>query len=229
MEQAAATRSSTDIVPFEGVHVPGIVGPQAAGAALKTQPRPSAGPEVSDADLLAGIAAGDLAPLGELYDRYARDVWRAARRSVSDPADAEDAVHATFLGLPRIAASYDGRASCRGWLCGIAVRLAMRHRRGAGRFSRMLGAFAHTSKGGGHPASDPERQASSNEELAALDRALGALSAKKRAVFVLVEIEGLSAEEASRALEIPAATARTRLFHARRELQEALRKRGVQG
>jgi RNA polymerase sigma-70 factor (ECF subfamily) len=45
-------------------------------------------------------------------------------------------------------------------------------------------------------------------------------------VFVLVELEGLSAEEAARALDIPAATARTRLFHARRELQEAM-ERGI--
>jgi RNA polymerase sigma-70 factor (ECF subfamily) len=41
-------------------------------------------------------------------------------------------------------------------------------------------------------------------------------------VFVLVELEGLSAEEAARVLEIPAATVRTRLFHARHELQAAM-------
>jgi DNA-directed RNA polymerase specialized sigma24 family protein len=41
-------------------------------------------------------------------------------------------------------------------------------------------------------------------------------------VFVLVELEGLTAEDAARALGIPAATVRTRLFHARRELQDAL-------
>ena len=55
-----------------------------------------------------------------------------------DAVDAEDVVHTLFLKLPQIAPSYDGRANCRGWLCGIAVRLAMRHRRGAGRFRRML-------------------------------------------------------------------------------------------
>lgn len=194
---------------------------------MNTRPRPSSPPAPSDAELLTAVAAGELAPLGELYDRYARDVWRAVRRTMRNGSDVEDVVHATFLGLRRIAASYDGRASCRNWLCGIAVRLAMRHRRGAGRFQRMLGAFADAVRVRG-PARDPERETGNQEELAALQRALGTLSEKKRAMFVLVELEGLSPEEAARALAIPAATARTRLFNARRELQEALRREGVQ-
>lgn len=191
------------------------------------RPRRSREADVSDAQILVDIAGGDLEPLGELYDCYARDVWRAARRFLPDGVDVEDVVHATFLNLPRIAGAYDARATtCRNWLCGIAVRLAMRHRRGAGRLRRVLGWFAHAPAG---PAtSDPERQASDKQELAILDRAVASLSEKKRAVFVLVELEGLSAAEAARALEIPAATARTRLFHARRELHEALRRAGVQ-
>lgn len=185
----------------------------------------SASAEITDAELLVRVADGDLEPLGELYDRYARDVWRAVQRTLRDEGDVDDVLHATFMNLPKIASSYDGRASCRNWLCGIGVRLAMRHRRGAGRFRRMLGAFAYAPPP--RSVADPERQASHNQELAALDRALGRLSEKKRAIFVLVELEGLSAEEAARALEIPAATARTRLFHARRELQEALGRGGA--
>jgi RNA polymerase sigma-70 factor (ECF subfamily) len=186
--------------------------------------RRSPAKQATDAELLTDVATGSLGALGDLYDRYARDVWRAVRRSLPDGTDVEDVVHATFLGLPQIAPSYDGRTSCRNWLCGIGVHLAMRHRRGAGRFRRMLDAFAHTLVG--RSTTDPERRASGNEDLAALRRALARLSEKKRAVFVLVEIEGLSAEEASRALEIPIATVRTRLFHARRELQAALREVG---
>jgi len=180
---------------------------------------------VGDPGLVRAVAAGDLGALGELYDRYARDVWRAARRSLLDSEDAEDVVHTTFMKLPEIAPSYDGRTSCRNWLCGIAVRLAMRHRRSAGRFRRMLGAFAHTVVG--RSSGDPELDASGSQELGLLESALAKLTEKKRVVFVLVELEGLSTEEAAAALEIPAATVRTRLFHARRELQEALWSVGV--
>ncbi len=177
----------------------------------------------SDAELLQGVAAGDLGALGELYDRYARHVWQAARRSI-DGVDAEDVVHQLFVKLPEIAPSYDGRANCRGWLCGIAVRLAMRHRRGAGRFRRMLGSFAHTIVG--RTSRDPEREAMGSQDMSALERALAALSEKKRVVFLLVEVEGLTAEDAARALGNPAATARTRLYQARKELQASLQGEG---
>jgi RNA polymerase sigma-70 factor (ECF subfamily) len=183
-------------------------------------PRLAEAQRLGDAELLRGVASGDLEALGHLYDRYARDVWRAVCRSLHEGADVDDVVHAVFLALPRIAESYDGRSSCRSWLCGIAVRFALRHRRGRGRFLRVIGAFVQTVS---EPWSrHPEREAASHEDLSRLQQALDRLSDKKRAVFVLVELEGLSAEEAARALEIPAATVRTRLFHARRELHAAM-------
>jgi len=192
---------------------------------MSVRRHPAPAQSSSDPELLCGVAAGDLGALGELYDRYASDVWRAVHRSLPDGADAEDVVHATFMNLPRIAASYDGRASCRNWLCGIAVRVAMRHRRGVGRFRRMLRGFAHAVAG--RSSGDPERNASGAQELEVLEGALANISEKKRVVFVLVELEGLSAEDVAEALEVPPATVRTRLFHARRELQEALRRAGV--
>lgn len=175
----------------------------------------------SDPDLLRDVADGDPIALGALYDRYAPDVWRAARRTLGDSADADDVVHATFLNLRRIAGSFDGRTSCRNWLRGIAVRLALRHRRGTGRFRRMLESLGQNAAAAGVVA-HPERQASDNEELRLVERALARLQPKKRAAFVLVELEGLTTEEAAKALEVPAATVRTRLFNARRELKAAL-------
>jgi RNA polymerase sigma-70 factor (ECF subfamily) len=181
-----------------------------------------------DAELLRLVAEHDIDALGELYDRYARDVWRVARRVLGGGGeDVEDLVHTLFLKLPDIARSYDGRAACRSWLCGIAVRISLRHRRSAGRFHKMLAAFAQTLSGTSRDG-DPERRASDHEELARFERALRRLTAKKRAVFVLVELEGMTAEDAAVALEIPPATARTRLFHARRELHEAMRDGGAE-
>jgi RNA polymerase sigma-70 factor (ECF subfamily) len=178
---------------------------------------------LDDAALLRAVHEGDLGALGEVYDRHAKHVWHAVRRTLGHGADVEDVVHATFLRLPELAASFDGRPSCRAWLCGIAIRLALRHKRGVGRFQRMLRAFAEGLTGhAARSAGDPERQASDGEELAAFEAALALLSEKKRAVLVLVELEGVTAEEAARLLGIPAATARTRLFHARAELREAM-------
>jgi RNA polymerase sigma-70 factor (ECF subfamily) len=174
----------------------------------------------TDPELLRGVAEGNLTYLGDLYDRHALGVWRTVRRTLGDAADVEDVVHATFLGLPRIAASYDGRLHCDDWLKGIAVRIAMRRDRGVGRFRRMVSSLASVTSR--WSSSDPERSAIHREDVAILEHAVAMLSLKKRAVFVLVELEGLTSEAAANALSIPAATVRSRLFHARRQLHTAL-------
>jgi RNA polymerase sigma-70 factor, ECF subfamily len=179
---------------------------------------------VSDTVALKAVAAGDLSALGLIYDRHARDVWRVLSRVMSDSSDVEDVLHATFLTLPDVAASFDGRPSCRNWICGIAVRLALRRARSVRRFTRMLARFAEIAWP--HSVSDPESQAMHREELATFERALASLSEKKRAVFVLVELQGLSQEDVARVLEIPAATVRTRLFSARQILREAMGRDG---
>jgi RNA polymerase sigma-70 factor (ECF subfamily) len=178
----------------------------------------------SDDELLRALHGGDLGALGELYDRHARSVWRAVHRTLGNDADVDDVVHGVFLKLPELARSYDGRANAGPWLVGIGVRIALRHRRGAGRFFKMLASFAQSSSA--HAPSDPEAQSSQRQELRSFEAAFAKLAPKKRAVFTLVEIEGLTSDEAATALEIPAATVRTRLHHARRELHAALERDG---
>ena len=175
-----------------------------------------------DAELLSAVAQGDIGALGKLYDRHARAVWAVVHRVMNGGGDVEDVVHATFLKVPALAARFDGRASARNWLIGISVRTALRHLRGLGRWRRILGRFAETQT----PADlrDPETYAQSRSELALVDRKLDRLSLAKRAVFILVEVEGLSQDEVARELGIPIATVRTRLFHAKRELIAALEK-----
>jgi RNA polymerase sigma-70 factor (ECF subfamily) len=85
----------------------------------------------------------------------------------------------------------------------------------------MLTSFAQTMAG--RAPDDPETHSSQREELRAFQVAFAKLAPKKRAVFGLIELEGLTTEQVAVALEIPAATVRTRLHHARLELHAALR------
>jgi RNA polymerase sigma-70 factor (ECF subfamily) len=184
--------------------------------------RPNARADSStDADLLGLVAAGDLTALGALYDRHARHVWRVLHRVTNGGSDVEDVLHATFLQLPKIASSFDGRSSsCRNWLCGVATRLALRHGRGAQRLTAMLSRLAAATAR--HSILDPEYQAGRREELRVLEDTLSNLSPKMRAVFVLVELQGLSHAEVAEALQIPLPTVRTRLFGAKAALRKSL-------
>ena len=175
---------------------------------------------VLDPALLVAIAGGDLGSLGILYDRHALAVWRVAYRVMGTANDVDDVVHATFLKVPSLASGFDGRPSARSWLVGIGARLALRQMRGVGRFMRAMARFAHVSRR--TEDLNPESIAAGRARVAVLDRALAKLPATKRAVFVMLEMEGLTHDEVSRALGIPLPTVRTRLFHAKRALQDAL-------
>jgi RNA polymerase sigma-70 factor (ECF subfamily) len=188
-------------------------------SALKPR-RPLETEPTTDAALLEAVARDDLGALGVLYDRHAKAVWRVVHRVTNGAADVDDLVQATFLQLPKLAAGFDGRPSARSWLIGIAVRLSLRHLRGMGRFTRMLARFAHVTRR--DDTVDPEAHAAGRGRLRIVERALTDLSPAKRAVFILVEMEGLTHDEVARELAIPLATVRTRLFHAKRALVSAL-------
>jgi RNA polymerase sigma-70 factor (ECF subfamily) len=64
----------------------------------------------------------------------------------------------------------------------------------------------------------PDEQFERRQRAAALDRLMDRLSEKKRTVFVLHELQGLSPVEIAKIVRAPVLTVRTRLFYARREL-----------
>jgi RNA polymerase sigma-70 factor (ECF subfamily) len=178
----------------------------------------------SDAELLTSVARGDLSALGSLFDRHQARVRRVLVRTGAG-SDADDLVQATFLELTRIASRFDGRVSSAAWLCGVALRLAARRRRSLHRLLRNLAAFGRTTPR--VDAVDPEREASAQQEMRLFASALEQLTPKKREAFVLVEIEGLSAEDVADALGVPAATVRTRLYYARMELRTTMEEGGA--
>ena len=91
-----------------------------------------------DADIMRRLANGEGSALGELYDRHREAVRRFIARATSDAPDVDDLVHATFLAAAKSAAQYDGRASCRPWLIGIAVQYLRRRRQTFGRSLKVL-------------------------------------------------------------------------------------------
>jgi RNA polymerase sigma factor (sigma-70 family) len=174
----------------------------------------------SDADLLAAIGTGDLDALGRLFDRYAHPLERYLRRLGVPPGDVDDLVQATFLELVRAAERFDSSYSARGWLFGVAVLMVRRHRRSLARALARVAAWSPIAAEQAPPT--PAELFEGDEASARFELALSRLSVKKREVFVLVTLEGMSGEEAARVLRIPVKTVWTRLHHARLELRAAL-------
>jgi RNA polymerase sigma factor (sigma-70 family) len=194
-----------------------VAGRAVRGVAVKPVPR-SHDDARSDADLLAGIAAGDLDALGALYDRHGEPVHRFVARVTQGHADTDDIVHDAFLTAARIAGRFDGRPSARPWLIGIAARLVHRRARGLGRLARVLERFAWVRPS----APDPAAAFKARSTLGVVGEAVARMSPAKRVVLIMAEVEGMSGPEIAAALEIPLGTVWTRLHHARRELLQVL-------
>jgi RNA polymerase sigma factor (sigma-70 family) len=169
----------------------------------------------SDAELMARLATGDIAALGELYDRHQLSLRRFVARATGDAEDVDDLVHTTFLSASQSAARYDGRAACRPWLIGIAVQLLRRRRHALARFFAVLSSLRAVRS----PALDAGAALHARGDI---DRALRRLSEAKRITLLLAEVEGLSGPEIAELLDIPIGTVWTRLHAARHELRNLL-------
>jgi len=172
-------------------------------------------PKASDPELMSELGSGQLGALGELYDRHQAPVRRFLARATRDAHDVDDLTHATFLSAAQCAQRYDGRASCRPWLIGIAAQLLRRRRRASSRWVEILASLKNSLQ----PARDPQPVFQARTDV---ERALGLLSEAKRVTLLMAEVEGLSCEEIAQALEVPIGTVWTRLHAARRELRNAM-------
>lgn len=155
---------------------------------------------------------------GAVYARYFRAMWRTLRRLGVAPAELGDAAQDVFVVVHRKLAEFDGR-SLRGWLYAIAVRVASDYRRGARHRETMpLGEDVVD------PAPNPERASELTESVELLHALLASLDEPKRTVFVLGELEELSAPEIAEALGVNLNTVYSRLRAARAEFDAAFRR-----
>lgn len=175
---------------------------------------------LDDAELIAAVANGDLDALGRLYDRHEPAVGRYFDRLGVAPSDRDDLLQETFLELVKASARFDPRHSARSWIFGVATMMVRRHRRSLRRAVERVAFWKRASVTS--PSPTPGELLERDQMMSRFRRAFDALSSKKRETFVLVTLEGLSGEEAARALGVPVNTVWTRLHKARLELRAAL-------
>ena len=177
-----------------------------------------------DAELARRILGGDMRAMEALMRRYNRSLFRTARAILRDDAEAEDAVQEAYLQAYQALGSFRGEAKLSTWLVRIAANAALKRRRRGVRAMvvPLDGAAAAEVEVSMGEAERPDSGASRAELRRLLERRIDALPDGFRAVFVLRALEELSVEETAEALDIPAATVRTRYFRARGLLRESL-------
>lgn len=174
-----------------------------------------------DADLLRRASSGDPAAFREVFVRHRGDVARLVYRMLSAPADLEDVVQEVFVQVYRSLKDFRGQSKFSTWLHRVTVNVVLMHRRSA----KSRPVLVPESPPDLVPADQrllPDEEAEKAERLRAFQRLLGRLAEKKRIVFILHELEGLAPNEIADIVGAPVLTVRTRLFYARRELEEML-------
>ncbi len=165
-----------------------------------------------------------------LTQRYNQRLYRVCWGILRNEADAEEAVQDAYVKAFTASASFEGHASYATWLTRIAINEALERRRAAQRRARLLEREGITEMAeyrarladGPISHGSPEEIAARAEVAQRLQGAVARLPEMYRTVFVLRDVEGVSVEEAAAALGVPEQTVKTRLFRARRRLQQIL-------
>lgn len=168
-----------------------------------------------------------------IFDEFKGPLYRFFCRLAESSNEAEDLFQETWLRVVRSGACCPGPEGFRPWVFTVAVNLhrdALRKTR----LRRLLG-FGHgedpeRAEARGHPfwrGEEPSHEARLEQaELRSdLRRALAALPAKQRRVFLLKEVEGFKHAEIAHMLGLPVNTVKTLLHRGVIRLRRSLEER----
>jgi len=170
--------------------------------------------ELADADIAAGLAAGEEWAMAEAWYRFAPIVITLAQRVLGSKPDAEDLAQEVFAKLVGQIATLREPASLRSFIYSMAIRTLrsqLRHRR-----VRSWLTFGNTEAlvDLHHTSQDVE----SRDLLRKVHTLLDRLTPRDRLVFVLRRVEAMTVEEIAKTMDISESTAKRSLAHASERL-----------
>ncbi len=177
----------------------------------------------SDLMLVERTVAGDDRAFELLVIKYQRRIQRLIGRMVRDVDLVEDIAQETFIRAYKALHQFRGDAQFYTWLYRIAVNTAKKSLLELKRDLTVSESFFktddddETKTSRNEPIADetPESVYAAKEIAAMVNTALAALPEDLRQAVTLREIEGLSYEEISAAMNCPIGTVRSRIFRAR--------------
>jgi len=185
----------------------------------------------SDEALMSAYRAGDARAFERLVARHEKPVWNFLRRFVRDPTTAEDLLQEVFLRVIKSADEWRGAAKFSTWLYTIARNLCVDHAR------RAVHRNATSLDGPEHPGADVDatlhdRVASTapgadtvvadREARPKIERAIAALPADQREVFLMREVMEMPFAEIAVAVGAAEPTEKSRMRYALEKLRAAL-------
>ena len=172
--------------------------------------------QADESELVERSKGRDLSAFNQIVERYQSHVFNLSARILGDRAAAEDVAQETFISAFRATDGFRG-GSLRGWLLRIAsnrsydsIRSTKRRSENSLDESLENPSFQPASK---DPS--PEQMALRGELRDEIQAAVLSLPPDQRAVVVMIDVQGLSYDEASEATGASLGTVKSRLSRAR--------------
>jgi RNA polymerase sigma-70 factor (ECF subfamily) len=188
------------------------------------------GKESDEVDLIDKARAGDQAAFRRLVEKYQRRVYSMALGMVKDTDEARDIVQETFLKAYQHLSTFHGQAGFFTWLYRITMNLCIDRARRKARVGKVeFDETADAEEAGDSGISprrlgfDPAHALRDREIREHLNEAMARLSPTHRAVLLLREVDGLAYRDIAEVMQCSEGTVMSRLFHARKRMQEMLR------
>jgi RNA polymerase sigma-70 factor (ECF subfamily) len=183
----------------------------------------------TESELIARILAGERELYYELILPYERMVYVSAFSLLRNEAQAEECAQEAFLKAYRHLADFKGESKFGSWLVRVAIneaKLALRKTRPD--LYESLEQSVESEDGEYIPQSlgdwreIPSEALERKEMRFLLERAVSSLRPIYRQVFILRDVQGLSAADTAQLLSVSEAVVRTRLVRARLQLRDLL-------
>ena len=184
--------------------------------------------KTTENSLINSAQHGDMEAFNTLVTDYQDMLYRIALRIVHDENIAEDALQEEMIHAFRHIKSFRG-GNFKSWLARVTVNASYDElRRGKRHLGLPLEQF--TSEGEEiespewmrDPAAGPEERAEVTELQRALHACIKSLVPDYRLMVILVDMEGMSYEEAAMVARVPVGTVKSRLARARMQLRKSL-------
>lgn len=143
-------------------------------------------------------------------------MWRSLRRLGVEASDVEDAVHDAFMVVARRLVEFEGRSSLRTWLFAIALRVARSRRRDRQREALHLERYESVER---RKMEDPWTR---HEARCTLHQLLDTLEEEQRVIFIMIELESMTAPEIAASLDLKVPTVYSRLRLAREAMRRSV-------
>lgn len=182
----------------------------------------------AEAALIVSAAKGNGAAFEAIMRKHNQLLFRTARSIVRNDCEAEDVVQEAYLRAWRALGAYRAQSKLSTWLVRITANEALgRLRRKSAHVipleAAMISSEPETQAAlAEKPERGPEQAVQRAQVRNLVEARIDRLPEVFRTVFVLRAVEEMSVEEVAQALDIPAATVRTRFFRARSLLRESL-------